>query len=54
VGIALFRSLVLGRREPQSPSQEKLSVGLLLLNMTLGIVVLLLTGLSVAYGSPPA
>ena len=55
VGIALFRSLVLGHRPaPLTPSQEKLSVGLLLVNMILGIVVLLLTGFSVAYGSPPA
>ena len=54
VGIALFRSLVLGRRrEPLTPSQEKLSVALLLVNMVLGLVVLLLTGLSVAYGAPP-
>ena len=54
IGIALFRSLVLGRRrEPLAPSQEKLNMGLLLVNMVLGIVVLLLTGLSVAYGSPP-
>jgi putative copper resistance protein D len=54
IGITLFRSLVLGRRqEPLTPSQEKLNMGLLLLNMVLGIVVLLLTGLSVAYGSPP-
>jgi len=55
VGIALFRSLVLGRRRgPSTPSQEKLSVGLLVLNIVLGVVVLLLTGLSVALGSPPA
>lgn len=53
IGVALFRSLVLGRREPLTPSQEKMSMGLLLLNMALGIVVLLLTGLSVAYGSAP-
>ena len=54
IGIALVRSLVLGRRqEPLTPSQEKLNMGLLLINMVLGIVVLLLTGLSVAYGSPP-
>ena len=53
IGIALFRSLVLGRRPaPLTPSQEKLNVGLLLLNMALGIVVLLLTGLSVAFGAP--
>ena len=54
IGITLFRSLVLGRRqEPLTPPQEKLNMGLLLLNMVLGIAVLLLTGLSVAYGSPP-
>ena len=54
VGVALFRSLVLGRRQgPLTPSQEKLKVGLLLLNVVLGVVILLLTGLSVAYGSPP-
>jgi copper resistance protein D len=54
IGVALFRSLVLGRRrEPLTPSQEKLNMGLLLLNVALGIVVLLLTGLSVAYGSAP-
>jgi putative copper resistance protein D len=53
IGITLLRSLVLGRRqEPLKPSQERLNMGLLLLNMVLGIVVLLLTGLSVAYGSP--
>lgn len=54
IGITLLRSLVLGRRlEPLTPSQETLNVGLLLANAALGIVVLLLTGLSVAYGSPP-
>jgi putative copper export protein len=54
IGIALFRSLVLGRRQPRTPAQERLSVGLLLANMVLGVAVLLLTGFSVAYGSPPA
>ena len=53
VGVALFRSLVLGRRERQTPSQERLSMGLLLVNLVLGVLVLLLTGFSVAYGSPP-
>ena len=54
IGITLFRSLVLGRRrEPLTPSQEKLKMGLMLANAALGIVVLLLTGISVAYGSPP-
>jgi putative copper export protein len=54
VGVALFRSLALGRRQgPLTSSQEKLNMGLLLLNVVLGVIILLLTGLSVAYGSPP-
>ena len=54
VGIALYRSLVRGRRrEPLTAAQEKLSVGLLLLNAMLGVAVLLLTGFSVAYGALP-
>lgn len=45
IGIALFHSLVLGRRQgPLTPSQEKLNMGLLLVNVTLGIVLLLLSG----------
>jgi len=53
IGIALFRSLVLGRRQgPLTPLQEKLNMGLLLVNVALGIVVLLLSGLAAAYGSP--
>ena len=55
IGITLLRSLVLGRRqEPLTPLQEKLNMGLLLLNTGLGIAVLLLTGISAAYGSSPA
>lgn len=55
IGVGIYRSLVLRRRSgPPSPAQEKLSVGLLLANILLGIGVLLLTGLSVAFGSPPA
>jgi putative copper export protein len=54
IGVALFRSLGLGRRrDPLTPSQEKLNMGLLLLNAVLGVVVLLLTGVSVAYGAGP-
>jgi hypothetical protein len=54
IGITLVRSLVLSRRRaPLTPPQERLNLGLLLLNAALGIVVLLLTGLSVAYSSPP-
>jgi putative copper export protein len=53
--VALYRSLVLGRRSGAlSPSQEKLSAGLLFLNILLGVGVLLLTGLSVALGAPSA
>jgi len=54
VSIVLFRSPVLGHhREPRAPLREKPNVGLLLLNAALGIVVLLLTGMRVAYGWPP-
>jgi putative copper export protein len=56
VGIALYRSLVLGRRSgPSTPSQEKLSVVLLFVNVALGVVVLLLSGFAVAFssGTPP-
>jgi len=57
VAVALYRSLVLGRRSgPSTPSQEKLSAGLLFLNIVLGIVILLLSGFAVALssGTPPA
>ncbi len=57
VAVALIRSLVLGRqRGPATPSREKLSAGLLFINILLGIVVLLLTGFAVALssGTPPA
>lgn len=51
VGIALYRSLVLGRKtSPPDPSSEKLSAGLLLANMVLGVAVLLLSGFSAALG----
>jgi putative copper export protein len=54
IGIALYRSLVLGRREgPPTPSQEKLSAGLLMLNMVLGILILLLSGFTAAFGTTP-
>ncbi|MDF1515690.1 MAG: CopD family protein [Anaerolineae bacterium] len=49
VGIALYRSLVLGRqRKPSSSSPEKLSAGLLLTNIILGITVLLPSGFCAA------
>lgn len=56
IAVALYRSLVLGRRTgPSTPSQEKQSVRLLFLNIVLGITVLLLSGFVAALGSgPPA
>jgi len=54
VGIALYRSLVLGRwRGPATPAQEKLSARLLFLNIVLGVGVLLLSGFATALGSGP-
>jgi len=54
VGVALVRSLGLGRRRgPSTPSQEQLKAGLLFLNIALGIAVLLLSGLAVAFSSAP-
>jgi putative copper export protein len=57
IGIALYRSLVLGRqRGPSTPSQEKRSAGLLFLNIALGIAVLLLSAFcaTLSSGPPPA
>ncbi len=49
VAVALYRSLVLGRRSgPSTPSQEKLKAGLLFLNIILGVAILLLSGFSAA------
>jgi len=49
VAISLYRSLAVGRRgQPLTPSQEKLSAGLLFLNIGMGITVLLLSGLLAA------
>ncbi|MBN1890741.1 MAG: CopD family protein [Thermoflexales bacterium] len=54
IAISLYRSLALGRRQgPPTPAHEKLSAGLLLLNLGLGIVVLLLSGLTTALGAAP-
>jgi len=54
IAVALYRSLVLGRRSgPSTPSQEKLSAGLLFLNIVLGVAVLLLSGFSTALASGP-
>ena len=54
VAVTLYRSLVVGRRSgPSTLSQEKLSAGLLFLNIILGVAILLLSGLSVALGSAP-
>ena len=54
IAVALIRSLVLGRRSgPQTPDQEKLKVGLLFLNIALGIGVLLLSGFGAALSAGP-
>jgi len=54
VAIALVRSLALGRRPgPLTASQENLNLLLLLANAVLGVAVLLLSGFSAAYASPP-
>ena len=52
IAIALYRSLVLGRKEGAStPSQEKLKAGLLMINIVLGIAILLLSGFTAALSS---
>lgn len=52
--VALDRSITVGRRSgPSSLAQEKLKVGLLFLNIILGIAVLLLSAIVVALGSNP-
>jgi putative copper export protein len=54
IAVALIRSLVLGRQSgPSTPSQEKMKVGLLFLNIALGIGVLLLSGFSAALSAGP-
>jgi len=54
IGITLYRSLVLGRwRGPTTPSEEKLSAGLLFVNVALGVVVLLLSGFAAAFSVSP-
>ena len=52
IAIALYRSLVLGRKKGVStPSQEKLKVSLLMVNIVLGIAILLLSGFTAALSS---
>jgi putative copper export protein len=54
VGVTLYQSLVLGRSgAATNPRQEKLKVGLLLVNVVLGVAVLLLSGFGVALGAAP-
>ena len=56
VGVALYRSFVLGRQTgPPTSSQERLSGFLLYLNALLGVVALLLSGISAVLisGPPP-
>lgn len=52
IAIVLYRSLVLGRKKGVStPSQEKLKVSLLMVNIVLGIAILLLSGYTAALSS---
>lgn len=52
IAIALYRSLVLGRKSGAStPSQEKLKASLLMVNIVLGIAILLLSGFTAALSS---
>ncbi len=54
IAVALIRSLALGSRSgPPKPSQEKLKVALLFLNIALGIGVLLLSGFGAALSAGP-
>jgi putative copper export protein len=54
-GIALWRSLVLGRNGgPSTPQQEKLSARLLVTNMVLGVAVLLASGFLAGIAALPA
>lgn len=51
IAVALYRSLVLGRRKGlSSPGQERLNAALLMTNAAFGVVVLLLSGLLTAVG----
>lgn len=54
--IALYRSLILGRKQAKpTPSQEKLKAVLILLNLVFGVSILLLSGITAALsGLPPA
>jgi putative copper export protein len=55
IAIALGRSLLLPRLRKTAPERARWSMGLLLANLALGIVVLLVTGFLVALGvTPPA
>jgi len=47
ISVALFRNLALGWGNP-TPSREKLKIGLLYLNASLGVVVLLFSGFRAA------
>jgi len=52
IAIALYRSLVLGRKKGASTaSQEKLKASLLMVNILLGIAILLLSGITTALSS---
>ncbi len=56
IGVALYRSLVLGKKQAMQPSDEKLNAILLFTNIIAGVLVLLLSGFLTALSSgvPPA
>ena len=54
IGVALYRSLVLGRKSGPPERWQKLNAGLLLLNIVLGIGVMLLSGLTASLAAGPA
>jgi len=53
IGVALYRSLILGRKPtPLTQPQEKLNAGLLLANAALGVAVLLVSGIVAGLATP--
>lgn len=51
--VAILRSQIVGRKKAPSPEIEKAKAGLLFFNMLLGILVLLLSGFTIAAGVTP-
>lgn len=52
VAVALLRSLALEKLPLSAPRRVRLYLGLLVLNSVLGVLILLLTGFTVALGAP--